>query len=111
MTTNTADAVRVDASQPHATLGYKSFKLGGFSFRRDEYFVHVGWTTRDGRPMSHTADAGNYLRALMRDVAWGFFYGWVNFDNVIGTVNHYQSVDFYAGAYNGTMKEAGVDRL
>jgi hypothetical protein len=29
----------------------------------------------------------------MRDVAWGFFYGWVNFDNVIGTVNHYQSVD------------------
>jgi hypothetical protein len=34
-------------------------------------------------------DAGNYLRALMRDVAWGFFYGWVNFDNVFGTVNHY----------------------
>ena len=63
MTTNTADAVRVDASQPHPTLGYKSFQLGGFSFRRDEYFVHIGWTTRDGRPMSHTMDAGSYLRA------------------------------------------------
>ena len=47
--------------------------------------------------MSHTMDVGNFLRALMRDVAWGFFYGWVNFDDVIGTVNHYQSVDLYAG--------------
>ena len=56
-------------------------------------------------------DAGNFLRALMRDVAWGFFYGWVNFDNVFGTVNHYQSVDLYAGSYNGTMKEAGIDLL
>ena len=56
-------------------------------------------------------DAGNYLRALMRDVAWGFFYGWVNFDDVVGTVNHYQSVDLYAGSYNGTMKEAGIDLL
>ena len=43
-------------------------------------------------------DIGNFLRALMRDVAWGFFYGWVNFDDVIGTVNHYKSVDLYAGS-------------
>ena len=56
-------------------------------------------------------DVGNYLRALMRDVAWGFFYGWVNFDNVIGTTNHYKTVDLFAGSYNGTMKEAGVDLL
>ena len=56
-------------------------------------------------------DIGNFLRALMRDVAWGFFYGGVNFDAVFGTVNHYKSVDMYAGAYNGTMKEAGVDVL
>jgi len=47
----------------------------------------------------------------MRDVAWGFFYGWVNFDHVIGTVNHYKTVDFFAGSYNGTMKEARVDLL
>jgi hypothetical protein len=106
-----AELARVLASQPHASLGYRDFNLGSFNFKRDEYFVHVAWKTRDGRPMSHTMDAGNFLRALMRDVAWGFFYGWVNFDNVIGTVNHYKSVDLYAGTYNGTMKEANVDLL
>jgi hypothetical protein len=106
-----AELATVIASQPHATLGYKTFTLGSFTFRRDEYFAHIGWTTRDGRPLSHTMDVGNYLRALMRDVAWGFFYGWVNFDNVLGTVNKYTSVDLYAGSYNATMKEAGVDLL
>ena len=106
-----AELAKVIASQPDAALGYKDFTLGSFSFRRDEYFAHITWKTSDGRPMSHTMDAGNYLRALMRDVAWGFFYGWVNFDDVVGTVNHYQSVDLYAGSYNGTMKEAGIDLL
>lgn len=101
----------VVASDPHEVLGYRAFTLGGFGFRRDEYFVHVEWTSASGKPMSHTADAGSFLRALMRDVAWGFFYGWVNFDDVIGTVNHYKTVDFYAGSFNGTMKAAGVDRL
>jgi hypothetical protein len=56
-------------------------------------------------------DVANFLRALMRDVAWGFFYGWVNFDHVIGTTNHYKTVDLYAGTYNATLKAAGVDRL
>ena len=56
-------------------------------------------------------DVNNFLRALMRDVAWGFFYGGVNFDHVIGTTNHYKTVDLYAGRYNATMKAAGVDRL
>jgi hypothetical protein len=56
-------------------------------------------------------DVGNYLRALMRDVAWGFFYGWVNFDAVVGTCNHYKTVDFFAGSYNEMMKAAGVDLL
>jgi len=91
--------------------GYQSFELGNFGFSRDEYFCHISWETNGGRPMSHTMDGGNYLRALMRDVAWGFFYGWVNFDEVIGTVNHYSTVDFYAGSYNGAMKMAGVDQL
>lgn len=45
----------------------------------------------------------------MRDVAWGFFYGWVNFDHVIGTRNHYGKVDLYAGTFNGVLREAGVD--
>ena len=106
-----AEFVNVLASIPDAVSGYKSFTLGSFNFRRDEYFAHVSWTTRRGKPMSHTLDAGNFLRALMRDVAWGFFYGWVNFDAVIGTVNRYESVDLYAGSYNGTMKEAEIDLL
>ena len=84
-------------------FGYQDFELGGFNFRRDEYFVHITWKTADGRPLSHTMDANNFLRALMRDVAWGFFYGGVNFDHVIGTTNHYKTVDLYAGRYNATM--------
>jgi hypothetical protein len=106
-----AELARVLATAPDATLGYKSFTLGSFTFRRDEYFAHITWKTRDGRALSHTLDVGNFLRALMRDVAWGFFYGWVNFDHVLGTVNKYTSVDLYAGSYNATMKEAGVDLL
>ena len=91
--------------------GYQDFALGGFNFRRDEYFAHINWKTTDGRPLSHTLDINNFLRALMRDVAWGFFYGGVNFDHVIGTTNHYKTVDLYCGRYNATMKAAGVDRL
>ncbi len=106
-----AEIVQVLKSLPDATLGYRSYTLGSFKFRRDEYFAHIAWTTRDGRPMSHTLDISNYLRALMRDVGWGFFYGWVNFDHVFGTVNKYTSVDMYAGSYNGTMKESGVDLM
>lgn len=98
-------------TQADAMLGYREYKLGSFSFRRDEYFAHISWTTRDGRPLSHTMDVGNFLAALMRDVAWGFFYGGVNFDEVIGTVNHYTSVDLQAGHYNVSMREAGVDIL
>jgi len=36
----------------------------------------------------------------MRDVAWGFFYGTVNFDHVIGTINHYGTVELFAGLMN-----------
>jgi hypothetical protein len=106
-----ADLATVLATPPDATLGYKSFTLGSFGFRRDEYFVHINWKTRDGRPLSHTMDAAAFLRALMRDVAWGFFYGGVNFDAVFGTTNHYKTVDMYAGSYNETMTSAGVDLL
>ncbi len=106
-----ADLTQAFASKPDSVFGYRQFTLGSFGFRRDEYFAHITWTTRDGRPLSHTMDVGNFLCALMRDVAWGFFYGGVNFDDVLGTVNHYKSVDLQAGAFNGTMKEAGVDLL
>jgi len=57
--------------------------LGGFTFERDEYFGPR--RVAHGR---HVAAIEPFLKALMRDVAWNFFYGTVNFDSVIGTLNH-----------------------
>jgi hypothetical protein len=37
--------LKVNASTPDAVHGYKSYTLGAFTFRRDEYFAHIGWTT------------------------------------------------------------------
>ncbi|NLZ11560.1 MAG: hydroxyquinol 1,2-dioxygenase [Alcaligenaceae bacterium] len=108
---DTATKFDAIASEPHPVFGYKSFSLGDFSFERDEYFAHIKWTTVKGKPMSHTMDIGNFLRALMRDVGWGFFYGWVNFDSVFGTTNHYSTVDVFAGTYNKNFKDANADLL
>ncbi len=102
--------MQVIASQPSNRNGYRSFRLGKFELARDEYFVTVHWPAKGAR-RSHQMPADAFLRACMRDVAWNFFYGWVNFDSVIGTRNHYGRVDFYAGTFNGTLKEAGVDYL
>jgi hypothetical protein len=98
----------VQASAPDKLTGYKSFKLGKFDFARNEYFVTIRWPAKGAERM-HLMPADAFLRALMRDVAWGFFYGWVNFDHVFGTQNHYGSVDVYAGSFNGVMREAEVD--
>ena len=57
--------------------GYKSFEAGSFGFTRDEYFAHITWPKG-----SHIMAIDAFLRALMRDVAWGFFDGTVNFDAV-----------------------------
>src|SRR5262249_30725063 len=57
----------------------------------------------------HVMSVDNFLRALQRDVAWDFFYGIVNFDGVIGTVNHYGTVDLFAGRYNDAYRKAEVD--
>src|SRR5262245_1645101 len=84
--------------------GYRTFTLGSFNFERDEYFAHVVWPK--GR---HMLPADAFLRALQRDIAWGFFYGIVNFDAVIGTVNHYGTVDLYAGRFNAPYRKAGLD--
>jgi hypothetical protein len=50
-----------------------------------------------------------FLRAMMRDVAWGFFYGTVNFDHVFGTLNHYGEVTLFGGLYNDAYRSAGRD--
>src|SRR6516225_6001285 len=75
--------------------GYRTFTLGKFNFERDEYFAHLTWPGG-----SHTLSVDRFLRALMRDVAWNFFYGTVNFDEVFGTTNHYGTVDVFGGLYN-----------
>jgi hypothetical protein len=75
--------------------GYRAFRAGDFEFSRDEYFAHIKWPTG-----SHTIPIDAFLRSLMRDVAWGFFYGTVAFDPIFGTVNHYGSVTLYAGKYD-----------
>jgi hypothetical protein len=100
-----AETAGVQASEPNQ-YGYRSFKLGEFTFSRDEYFVYIEWPT--GR---HVMSADAYLRALQRDVAWQFFYGIVNFDGVIGTVNHYGTVDLFAGRYNDAYRKAELDHL
>ena len=105
-----AETLQAKSSAPNMH-GYKSFELGQFEFARDEYFAHIKWTGRNGKSMSHTLDVANFLRPLMRDVAWGFFYGYVNFDDVFGTCNKYKSVDVYAGTYNGQFSKAVVDLL
>jgi hypothetical protein len=50
-----------------------------------------------------------FLRALQRDIAWNFFYGTVNFDGVFGTMNHYGTVDMFAGRFNDAYRKAGRD--
>ena len=64
-----------------------------------------------GRPASHVMSADAFLKALQRDVAWQFFYGIVNFDGVVGTVNHYGTVDLFAGRYNDVYRKAELDHL
>jgi hypothetical protein len=105
-----AAKVAVNASAPSNETGYRTFTLGNFKISRDEYFVHVSWPAK-GQQMKHIMSADAFLRAMMRDVAWGFFYGGVNFDHVFGTTNHYKTVDMYAGTFNATMKAAEVDLL
>jgi hypothetical protein len=95
---------RVEASEPDNYYGYRSFKKGKFAFRRDEYFVHIQWPLGN-----HTMAADAFLRALQRDIAWKFFYGTVNFDGVFGTLNHYGTVDMFAGRFNDAFRKAGRD--
>ena len=101
----TTESAAVQAGEPNQH-GYRSFTLGGFTFERDEFFAHVEWPT--GR---HVMSVDGFLRALQRDVAWDFFYGTVNFDGVLGTVNHYGNVDLFAGRYNDAYRKAELDHV
>ncbi|CRM55016.1 hydroxyquinol 1,2-dioxygenase [Pseudomonas salomonii] len=103
-------ADEVEMLAKHSRTGYHAFQLGQFNLSRDEYFARIEWPTK-GQIRTHLMPVDAFLRAMMRDVAWGFFYGWVNFDQVIGTRNHYGSVELYAGTYNGVLKTAGIDYI
>ena len=84
---------RFETGQPDPDTGYRSVQVGGFAFRRDRYFAYVSHGE-----VHHQMPVDAFLRALMRDVAWGFFYGTVNFDDVLGTTNHYGEVEMFLGA-------------
>jgi hypothetical protein len=86
--------------------GYRVFALGGFTFWRDGYFAHVEWPGG-----SHIMPVDKFLKALMRDVAWNFFYGIVNFDDVFGTMNHYGTVDVFAGQYNAGYRASNKNHV
>lgn len=86
--------------------GYKSYRFGDFRVRRDEYFAHLTWPKGE-----HIMPIDAFMRALMRAVAWKFFYGTVSFDPVFGTTNHYGEVDVFAGTYHEVLKKAGRDHL
>ena len=105
MAVQTPEQVQVQASEPNEH-GYRSFLLGEFTFSRDEYFAYVKWPTGH-----HVMSVDAFLRALQRDVAWQFFYGIVNFDGVVGTVNHYGTVDLFAGRYNDAYRKAELDHV
>src|SRR4051812_43153667 len=84
--------------------GYRRFPFGGFTVRGDGFFGHIPWATG-----SHVTSVDDFLRALQRDCAWEFFYGTVNFDHILGTVNHYGTVDLFAGRYNDAYRKAELD--
>jgi len=100
---STTESAAVAAGEPNEH-GYRTYTLGGFTFGRDEFFAHITWPTG-----THVMSIDAFLRALQRDCAWDFFYGTVNFDHVIGTVNHYGTVDLFAGRYNDAYRKAELD--
>jgi hypothetical protein len=101
-----APAQTIVATGTDEATGYDSFRLGGFEFARDEYFAHVSWPKG-----SHIIEIDRFLRAMVRDIGWGFFYGWIFFDDIFGTTNHYGTVDVFAGSYDRGYKEQGIDHL
>ena len=102
-----ADGPQVQASRAERVRLPRASRLGEFTLppRR------VLRPHRRGRPAATSCRVDAFLRALQRDVAWDFFYGIVNFDGVFGTVNHYGTVDLFAGRYNDAYRKAELDHL
>jgi hypothetical protein len=86
---------------------YKEFTLSKFRFTRDDYFAHIYFPTQAGKEMEHKIDIDAFLKSLQRDIAWSFFYGMVKFDDVFGTINHYGTVEVFAGKYHKAFNQNG----
>ncbi len=96
--------VTIPATATAKDLGYRAFEASQFHFSRDEYFAHITYPKG-----THIIPVEAFLRAMMRDVGWGFFYGTVNFDHVFGTINHYGTVEMFAGLKNSAYVDAHID--
>ncbi len=101
-----SSAARTDMGQraDKTQAGYFSYYAGAFEFSRDDYFARISWPGG-----AHVMPVDIFLRAIMRDVAWGFFYGVVNFDDVFGTINHYGEVTMFAGRFNEAYRKEHRD--
>jgi hypothetical protein len=97
-------APAISSFGPDNVTGYRSFQAGGFEFSRDEYFAHIVWPKG-----THVVPIDQFLRSMIRAIAWNFFYGTINFDAVFGTVNHYGTVDMFAGRFNDAYVNGGLD--
>jgi hypothetical protein len=93
----------IGRSEPDPVYGYRRFQLGQFSFVRDAYFARIEWPSG-----VKTIEIGQFLHVLVRTLGQQFFYGWVYFDDVFGTVNHFGTVEVFAGSYSEAYLNAGV---
>lgn len=96
----------IAAKTAHSAAGYETFTLGGFKFSRDENFAIIDWGTA-----RHHIHIDLFLNALARDLGWRFLYGWIFFDDVFGTVNHYGTVEIFAGIHHPAYRDAGVSYM
>jgi mannose-6-phosphate isomerase-like protein (cupin superfamily) len=84
-------------------LGYKTFRLGQYTFERNAYFCVVHYPGGE-----YHMPVGEFLRAVQRDIGWNFFYGMVKFDQVFGSFNFYdKGVDLFLGKYNDAWQKSG----
>jgi len=102
-------------------LGYKTFRLGQFTFERNAYFCVIHYPGGEYHmPVGEFLRAvqrdigwnffyvGEFLRAVQRDIGWNFFYGMVKFDQVFGSFNFYdKGVDLFLGKYNDAWQKSG----
>ena len=100
-----ADQTRKSRSSPPTpdpVLGYRKFRSAASASTATRTSSTSRWPKG-----SHTIEIDRFLRAMVRDIGWGFFYGWIFFDDIFGTQNHYGTVDIFAGTYSKGHQDQG----